>query len=34
MAFNFPLYHRSGSLIFLDDDIDYLEMLGMVVPPA
>lgn len=32
MAFNFPLYHRSGSLIFLDDDIDYLEMLGMVVP--
>lgn len=32
MAFKFPLYHRSGSLIFLDDDIDYLEMLGMVVP--
>ncbi|MCB2017368.1 MAG: response regulator [Hydrogenophaga sp.] len=34
MPFNFPLYHRSGSLIFLDDDIDYLEMLGMVVPSA
>ena len=32
MALKFPLYHRSGSLIFLDDDIDYLEMLGMVVP--
>lgn len=32
MAFKFPLYHRSGCLIFLDDDIDYLEMLGMVVP--
>ncbi|WP_374411740.1 response regulator [Hydrogenophaga sp.] len=32
MAFKFPLYHRSGCLIFLDDDIDYLEMLGLVVP--
>ncbi len=34
MAFTFPLYHRSGSLVFLDDDIDYLEMLGMVVPTS
>lgn len=33
MPFKFPLYRRSGSLIFLDDDVDYLEMLGMVVPP-
>jgi CheY-like chemotaxis protein len=32
MAFKLPLYHRSGSILFLDDDIDYLEMLGMVVP--
>lgn len=34
MAFKFPLYRRSGSLIFLDDDVDYLEMLGMVVPAS
>jgi CheY-like chemotaxis protein len=34
MALNFPLYQRSGTLIFLDDDIDYLEMLGMVVPTS
>jgi CheY-like chemotaxis protein len=32
MALKLPLYHRSGSVLFLDDDIDYLEMLGMVVP--
>lgn len=34
MALKLPLYHRSGSLLFLDDDIDYLEMLGMVVPTS
>ncbi|MGS5085212.1 response regulator [Hydrogenophaga sp. A37] len=32
MALKLPLYHRSGCILFLDDDIDYLEMLGMVVP--
>ncbi|EWS64707.1 hypothetical protein Y695_02047 [Hydrogenophaga sp. T4] len=32
MALKLPLYHRSGSLLFLDDDLDYLEMLGMVLP--
>jgi len=28
----FPLFHRSGSTVFVDDDPDYLEMLGMVMP--
>lgn len=32
MALTLPLYQRSGSLLFLDDDLDYLEMLGMVLP--
>lgn len=32
MAFNIPLFHRSGSILFLDDDSDYLDILGMVVP--
>lgn len=32
MALTLPLYHRSGCTLFLDDDHDYLEMLGMVVP--
>jgi CheY-like chemotaxis protein len=32
MAFTLPLFHRSGSILFLDDDIDYLDMLGMVIP--
>lgn len=32
MAFHLPLFHRSGSVLFLDDDIDYLDMLGMVMP--
>lgn len=32
MAFHLPLYQRSGSVLFLDDDIDYLDMLGMVMP--
>ncbi|MEP6588436.1 MAG: response regulator [Polaromonas sp.] len=30
---SFPLYRRPGGLIFLDDDRDYLEMLGEVMPP-
>lgn len=29
----FPLFHRSGSTVFVDDDPEYLEMLGMVMPP-
>ena len=29
---SFPLYRRLGGLIFLDDDRDYLEMLGEVMP--
>ena len=32
MAFHLPLFQRSGSILFLDDDIDYLDMLGMVMP--
>ncbi|WP_332813434.1 response regulator [Ramlibacter sp.] len=28
----FPLFSRPGSLAFLDDDPDYLEMLAMVLP--
>lgn len=32
MAIKIPLLHRPGGILFLDDDIDYLEMLGMVVP--
>ncbi|WP_029526215.1 response regulator [Polaromonas glacialis] len=30
---SFPLYRRPGRVIFLDDDPDYLEMLGEVMPP-
>ncbi len=26
------LFQRPGTVVFLDDDIDYLEMLGMVLP--
>jgi CheY-like chemotaxis protein len=29
---NFPFFHRPGSVVFLDDDPDYLEMLGLVLP--
>jgi CheY-like chemotaxis protein len=29
---SFPLFHRPGSVIFLDDDLDYLEMLALVLP--
>ncbi|TNF63689.1 MAG: response regulator [Burkholderiales bacterium] len=32
MHSTFALFHRSGSTVFVDDDIDYLEMLGMVLP--
>lgn len=32
MALNLPLFYRSGSIAFLDDDPDYLDMLGMVLP--
>jgi CheY-like chemotaxis protein len=28
----FPLFHRPGSVVFLDDDPDYLEMLALVLP--
>lgn len=28
----FPLYHRLGGVVFLDDDRDYLEMLAEVMP--
>ena len=31
---SFPLYRRPGGVIFLDDDPDYLDMLGEVMPPA
>jgi CheY-like chemotaxis protein len=29
---SFPLFHRPGTVVFLDDDPDYLEMLAMVLP--
>lgn len=29
---SFPLYHRPGGVVFLDDDPDYLEILAMVLP--
>lgn len=29
---SFPFYRRPGGIIFLDDDPDYLEMLGEVMP--
>ena len=32
MPLTLPLIHRPGSILFLDDDTDYLEMLGMVIP--
>lgn len=34
MALKIPLFHRPGSVIFLDDDHDYLEMLGLVLPSS
>ncbi len=32
MPLTLPLIRRPGSILFLDDDVDYLEMLGMVIP--
>lgn len=32
MPLTLPLIHRPGSILFLDDDTDYLDMLGMVIP--
>jgi CheY-like chemotaxis protein len=29
---SFPIFHRPGTVVFLDDDPDYLEMLAMVLP--
>jgi CheY-like chemotaxis protein len=29
---SFPLFHRPGTVAFLDDDPDYLEMLALVLP--
>ncbi|MDB5875405.1 MAG: putative response regulator, atypical CheY [Ramlibacter sp.] len=29
---NFSLFHRPGTVVFLDDDPDYLEMLALVLP--
>jgi hypothetical protein len=30
---SFTLHRRPGSVVFLDDDPDYLEMLAEVMPP-
>lgn len=32
MALTISLFQRPGNILFLDDDPDYLDMLGMVVP--
>lgn len=32
MALTISLFQRPGSILFLDDDPDYLDMLGMAVP--
>lgn len=32
MSVNFPLFHRTGSIVFLDDDLDFLEMMGAAMP--
>ncbi len=29
---SFPLFHRPGSIVLLDDDTDYLDLLAMVLP--
>ena len=31
MALTLSLFHRPGSVLFLDDDAEYLDMLGMVI---
>lgn len=33
MALTISLFQRPGSVLFLDDDHSYLDMLGMAVPP-
>jgi CheY-like chemotaxis protein len=32
MSLTFSLFHRPGNILFLDDDAEYLDMLGMVLP--
>lgn len=32
MTIKCPLYHRSGTILFLDDERDYLDMLGTLLP--
>lgn len=32
MLSHLPLFHRCGTVLFLDDAIDYLELVGMVLP--
>jgi CheY-like chemotaxis protein len=32
MSLTLSLFHRPGSVLFLDDDTEYLDMLGMVLP--
>ena len=32
MSLTLSLFHRPGSVLFLDDDTEYLDMLGMVMP--
>ena len=34
MALTLSLFRRPGSIVFLDDDTDYLETLAMVIPAA
>lgn len=29
---SFPLYQSPGTIVFLDDDLDYLDMLARVMP--
>ncbi len=31
---SFPLFQQPGSVVFLDDDPEYLEILAMVLPPS
>jgi hypothetical protein len=30
----FPLFRRPGSIVFLDDDPSYLEMMSMILPAS
>ena len=29
---SFPLYQSPGTIVFLDDDLEYLHMLALVMP--